>query len=60
MPRPRPNTRPTATPKGPNALQHHSGQRQRLDDSSARRQDNDEGEEFPDPLVTTPNTQWPN
>src|SRR6516165_3374013 len=51
-PTPRPNTRPTATPKEPNALQHHSGQRQRLGDSSARRQDNDEGEEFPDPPVT--------
>ena len=47
MPSPRPNTRPTATPKEPNQIadcalchlpQHRSGQRQRLGDSSARRQ----------------------
>ena len=49
-PSPRPNTRPTATPKGPNALQHHSGQRQRLGDSSATRHKDDEGEDFRGPL----------
>src|SRR6516225_7934697 len=48
-PSPRPNTRPTATPKEPNAL-HHSGQRQRLGDSSATRHKDDEGEDFRGPL----------
>ena len=63
-PSPRPNTRPTATPKEPNqiadcalCLQHRAGQRQRLGDSSARRHNNDDGEEFSGPLVATAKQQ---
>ena len=61
-PSPRPNIRPTATPKEPNqiadcALQHHSGQRQRVGDSSATRHKDDEGEDFRGPLVAVHNTR---